>query len=632
MKGRHFIAMLLALVLTGTAAFAQTGTGIMTGRVVRADTITARDMTISVEEDVIFTQGSDGFYYLYPYYEGIPYVMFGSYQFPEEDFYEAFTEMMESSYEDLQVLVEPVSLVLEGREWKAFRYAYGVSGFTVIDTRLYTAREDMVYLFGSKEVPELGYTLGTLLFEVAASLKLEGEEAPVPAGQDTGEKTPEAEGGLVVGKTDSSAQIGAVGGSTGGSFIDAAGFFGSSTEPPATPGKSSGSGKTRDSILKTAAMAEPAPMSYKPTTIVDSDTKMPMGRIYAPSDYQVAATSSWFFSGISTPVSVEYDAFSLAGDVFFGYVSGVTYEDDEAWFNGQLIRDEEGTYNPSNMSYTYRYREAGDFCDFYKDRLLQGNVDAILLEDAPVSAEEQANLNQMTKQIRDAQEKSLREIGSDLKVEDAAVTEGCRLYSLTLQDPATGKTVPYYMVIQAIVQMIQTSSSFVYGDGGNHSDYEIFGFPMQTSGFSTRMVYRSWGPMSLYFALIPQERMNEIYPVYLEFMKNTGVSDQFYLYRNTLSSSLYLAMLRETSSIDYADIAVDTAKNYKDEPSTYTDEEAFSDYIFDNNDYVTSSGDHVKVSTSYDYVYEDEQGNIWGTNSAETPAGMTQLTPSQIGH
>ena len=60
------------------------------------------------------------------------------------------------------------------------------------------------------------------------------------------------------------------------------------------------------------------------------------------------------------------------------------------------------------------------------------------------------------------------------------------------------------------------------------------------------------------------------------------------------------------------------------------DEERFSDYIFDQNDYTLSDGRHVKVSTAYDYVFEGDNGNVYYSNSlSDQPGGSTQLYPNR---
>jgi hypothetical protein len=59
---------------------------------------------------------------------------------------------------------------------------------------------------------------------------------------------------------------------------------------------------------------------------------------------------------------------------------------------------------------------------------------------------------------------------------------------------------------------------------------------------------------------------------------------------------------------------------------TYSAIDAWDDVIMERNDYTLSSGDSVKVDTSYDYVYELSDGNIYATNSAlDEPADGTRL-------
>ena len=60
------------------------------------------------------------------------------------------------------------------------------------------------------------------------------------------------------------------------------------------------------------------------------------------------------------------------------------------------------------------------------------------------------------------------------------------------------------------------------------------------------------------------------------------------------------------------------------------DDERFTDYLFDQNDYTLSDGSHVKVSTAYDYVYEGDNGVVYYSDSAfAQPGGSTQLYPNR---
>ena len=78
------------------------------------------------------------------------------------------------------------------------------------------------------------------------------------------------------------------------------------------------------------------------------------------------------------------------------------------------------------------------------------------------------------------------------------------------------------------------------------------------------------------------------------------------------------------SGYKYSHAALSTATG-SDE--TY-DDERFTDYIFDQNDYTLSDGSHVKVSTAYDYVYEGDNGVVYFSDSAFPQPGAP-LTPNR---
>ena len=58
-------------------------------------------------------------------------------------------------------------------------------------------------------------------------------------------------------------------------------------------------------------------------------------------------------------------------------------------------------------------------------------------------------------------------------------------------------------------------------------------------------------------------------------------------------------------------------------------DERFTEYLFDQDDYTLSDGTHVKVPTSCPYVYEGDNGNVYASRSAlDQPGGSTQLYPT----
>ena len=63
--------------------------------------------------------------------------------------------------------------------------------------------------------------------------------------------------------------------------------------------------------------------------------------------------------------------------------------------------------------------------------------------------------------------------------------------------------------------------------------------------------------------------------------------------------------------------------------SSYSSTDRFTDYIFDRNTYTTSDGYDVSISTSYDYVWEGDNGTVYYSDSAfDMPYGAEQLYPN----
>ena len=82
-----------------------------------------------------------------------------------------------------------------------------------------------------------------------------------------------------------------------------------------------------------------------------------------------------------------------------------------------------------------------------------------------------------------------------------------------------------------------------------------------------------------------------------------------------------------TGSSDYGGNAESTIEAGE----TYTALDGWDDVIKDQSDYTTGSGEHVKVPTYFDHVYEGSDGSIYATNSFDVPYDSTELFPTQIG-
>ena len=128
------------------------------------------DIGISVIADGYTTiRQSDGFVYIYTQDDGsIPYVIIGRYDIASDDFANAFTAYMAGSYSDLRVTQDSSALSIAGKIYTKIVYEYAVGGYTVQDTRLFSASGNFTYMFGAKEVPALAYYVGDGYLEQVA--------------------------------------------------------------------------------------------------------------------------------------------------------------------------------------------------------------------------------------------------------------------------------------------------------------------------------------------------------------------------------------------------------------------------------------------------------------------------------
>ena len=164
---------------------------------------------------------------------------------------------------------------------------------------------------------------------------------------------------------------------------------------------------------------------------------------------------------------------------------------------------------------------------------------------------------------------------------------------------------------------------------------ESFGYQMSSKPYNT--CYVIW-EVPYYFAMMcPESLYREIHDTdFRIFRENTVVNDQFIALsekltdkiRDTVIANWNMAVAR---SMAYAETM--TALTFSMVESSlggnYSTTDRFTDYIFDQNDYTTEQGDHVKISTSYDYVYQTGSPTVYYTNDASVvPYGATMLSPN----
>jgi hypothetical protein len=140
---------------------------LQSGRVVALD-----DISISVAPTnyTSIVQDSDGFVYIYTEQDGsMPYVIIGYYDMDSTGFVDKFTDYMSGVYSDLDTDMLQEGLNINGKTFDKVVYNYTVdAGYSVRDTRLFTGLNGRTYMFGAKEVPDLGYSVGDNFLETVA--------------------------------------------------------------------------------------------------------------------------------------------------------------------------------------------------------------------------------------------------------------------------------------------------------------------------------------------------------------------------------------------------------------------------------------------------------------------------------
>ena len=134
------------------------------------DTLADWDLRVAVpDHTTAVLEGNE--YYIYAQKEGsIPYVMIRTYGYDsEETFLADFTEYMRGRYSDLQVTADGLVRMVGNKTCRETDYSYQVSGYQVRDRRMVTVVNGRLYMFASKEIEELGMTVGSMLEDVVAS-------------------------------------------------------------------------------------------------------------------------------------------------------------------------------------------------------------------------------------------------------------------------------------------------------------------------------------------------------------------------------------------------------------------------------------------------------------------------------
>lgn len=348
--------------------------------------------------------------------------------------------------------------------------------------------------------------------------------------------------------------------------------------------------------------------SYKISQVKDAETGMTIARCYAPEDYSVEGTAIWCgkWQSFSAPVQAYVTACSADGNTAMGFYSLACYEHIlEYSQNGIALREQQdGVFDTGSMLPMLSFMTSDAYCDYIAQTILP-NQTLYLKAQAEITDSQQ---NLMDTLANELYQTTYQMIGNQYSIDGTYYGMAERTYSLELDG------TPYTLTVSTATDGVQFSSSvdFVYNMG------------------TANATFISWESPFVFFILTPESEYEKNYSIYELFVLNTGVSDEFVSALTRLSQQLTQQMVGQSSaSMDaVSDYCKSSMSSEVGSDASYSDER-FTDYIYSQNDYTLSNGDHVKVPTSYDYVYADDNGNVYATNSTDEPAGMERLYPNQ---
>ncbi|MDO4344530.1 MAG: hypothetical protein Q4C50_06965 [Eubacteriales bacterium] len=347
--------------------------------------------------------------------------------------------------------------------------------------------------------------------------------------------------------------------------------------------------------------------SYRYQDILDSSDGKVVARCLVPSDYTVSGDVIWCgkWQSAGAPGQVYVTALSPDENTVMGYYSLASYEHFLEYSMGGVSynQHQDGAFDSQTLTPMLQFMEAEAYCDYMAQMILSG-YQLTFAEQTETGSELQQQMDQKANEIYQEMLSLLQGTGYTVDGTYAGIAE--RSYSVILDG------YPFRLNVFASTDgcRISFTSEIVYG-GIVHTSYI------------------SWEAPAVYFMLTPENEYETNRDIYEQFIMNTCFSDQFAEAFTRVKDQIIQQMLNAgcTSMEQARDYCESSVSSYMGSEATY-DAEKFSDYILSQNDYTMPDGEHVKISTSYDYVYADDMGNIYVSNTTEQPAGTAQLYPN----
>ena len=324
---------------------------------------------------------------------------------------------------------------------------------------------------------------------------------------------------------------------------------------------------------------------------------MVMGRCTVPADWTIAPTvyCCTLEQSAGNPWLLGLTATSPEEDIQMSYVSCRDF-----YTESTTATEDDGKFSLYVYTPILHYMTASDYCDFWARML--NSASGLTLVDQNTFPELQPRLDQAAEAFRSIVNTSMA--GSGLTADQTVYTIAQRRYALTAPNG-----VDYYFVISTCTR-------------GTGYTATMTGPLVTSTGH-----YILWDAPYVYSLLCPADKWEQASALFSLFTENTSVSDQFLLANQRLSTEI-LSWLTGVDLVSGRNISVQIMRAETSKGNDYNDER-YSDYMFDQNDYTLSDGTHVKVPTGYDYVYEGDNGNVYYSDSAfSQPGGSTQLYPN----
>ena len=351
-------------------------------------------------------------------------------------------------------------------------------------------------------------------------------------------------------------------------------------------------------VLCFAALAAAGAETAMVLTPIDAQD-MRLGQCMVPQGYTMYPVAD--FTGnsrsLTDPLGLAVIVNSPDGRVMMVYEKSSTYlEIVSSTFNGQTMRvHEDGKFDVETMTPMARYPLPSAYALSYLNGAFPG---VEMTYTGSVDLSEYQPLLQQSAQNFYNELKATQTSTVGLNIDGVAVTADVCGFTCELNGEA------YFVVVGTVIRAIQMSMTMP----------QLLGTLNETQVI--------WSPLCTYMLASPVSEFETVFPAFEAFMKNTTISDQFYRANQKLADELRNIVVQSRGGF------IDTIlKDYTSGNDTY-DEEQFTDYIFDQNDYTLSDGTHVKIPTSYDYVYEGDNGVVYFSDSAFPEPG-TQLSPNR---